>query len=74
MRISINHIGGAVAGDGHHFSRSETAFEKPAGRFMAQVVKMQIFNTRKFNETSPLRFERFNVNVENRRICGFAFP
>ena len=74
MRISINHVGRAVAGDGHDFSRSETALEKLAGRFMAQVVKMQIFNTCKFNETPPLRFERFNVNVENRRICGFGFP
>ena len=54
MRISINHVGRAVAGDGHHFSRRETAFEKPAGRLMAQVVKMQIFNTCKLNETPPL--------------------
>jgi len=53
MRISIDHIGRAVAGDGHRFSRRETVFEKPAGRFMAQVVKMQIFNIRKFSEAPP---------------------
>ncbi len=42
MRVAVDHVVGAAAGDAHHLRSSEAALEQSARRLVAQIVEAQV--------------------------------